>query len=127
MTDISARIKRFRTAAGLEILAGQDDASNDYLTCRLARPEDFWFHVAGFPGSHVVLRTNPGEEPGRDCIREAAAVAAWFSKMREGGMVPVSYCLARNVRKEKNFKAGTVRIGKEKKIKVRPALPAGEP
>ena len=43
---------------GFEILVGKGDARNDTLTFGVAEPRDFWLHVSGVPGSHVVVR-NP--------------------------------------------------------------------
>lgn len=119
------KFRRFRSVSGLEILAGQDDSGNEQVSFRLGRPGDLWFHVHGFPGSHVVLRCpEDGAEPDRESVQQAAAAAAWFSRMREGGVVPVSVCLVRDVRKPARAKPGTVTIRNERKIKVRPALPA---
>jgi len=112
------KIKKFLSSSGAEIWVGMDDASNDALSLKLAAPEDLWFHVAGFPGSHVLLR---GADD-RESIKEAAALAAWFSKMRNGRNVSVHYCPAKNVSKPRGARAGTVRIKREKKVKVTPAL-----
>lgn len=115
------KIKKFTSSTGLEILVGQDDASNDYLSLKLAGANDLWFHVAGFPGSHVVLRcAEAGED--KESVKEAAALAAWFSKMRNGKNVTVHYCPAQNVSKPKKSDAGTVNIKQFKKIKVNPQL-----
>lgn len=117
------KIKKFRSTAGIDIWVGQDDRSNDALSLKLAHPNDLWFHVSGLPGSHVVLRCGEQEiEPDRDSIREAAALAAWFSKMRQGGRVAVNYCLAKYVSKPRGAKPGTVSIKQAKKIKVLPKL-----
>jgi len=102
---------------------GQDDYSNDQLSIKVAHANDIWFHISGMPGSHVLLRC--GEEDlaaDKDSIREAAALAAWYSKMRNGGKTTVHYCLAKYVKKPRGAKPGTVTISKEKKIKVRPEL-----
>ena len=32
-----------------------DAKSNDHLTFNIADVNDYWFHVKGVPGSHVVL------------------------------------------------------------------------
>jgi len=118
------KIKKFISSNGLEILVGQDDASNDYLSLKLAKANDLWFHVAGFPGSHVVLRcSDTGDD--RESIEQAAALAAWFSKMRNGKNVSVHYCKAQNVSKPKKSKPGTVHIKQIKKIKVIPSLTEG--
>ncbi len=106
------------------VLAGKTDFDNDQLSIKMAKPDDWWFHVRGMPGSHVVLRVKAGEKPHRDILKMAAAVAAWHSKARKGGVVAVSGTLARYVTKPKGAKAGTVQIRKEQIFKVRPALPA---
>lgn len=38
--------------------AGKNAAGNDHVSFRIAKGEDFWFHVADYKGSHVVVR-NP--------------------------------------------------------------------
>lgn len=107
------------------MLAGRTDADNDRLSLSLARPDDWWFHVRGMPGSHVVLQVPPGQEAPREVLKQAAAVAAWHSKAREGGQVAVSCTRARYVTKPRGAKPGTVEIRKEEVLKVRPGLPAG--
>ncbi len=106
-----------------KVLAGKTDADNDQLSVKLAKPNDLWFHVRGTPGSHVILRCKPGEEPNRKIIKQAAAIAAYHSKARSGGLVAVSCTKARYVTKSKSAKAGTVVIRKETVLKVRPAVP----
>jgi predicted ribosome quality control (RQC) complex YloA/Tae2 family protein len=108
---------------GWKALAGRTDAENDRLSLRLARPNDRWFHVRGLPGSHVILRGPPGAEPGRGILKQAAAIAAYHSKARQGGVVAVSCTLARYVSKPHGAKAGTVQIRKEIVLRVRPGLP----
>lgn len=121
------KIKRFRSSTGLKILVGQDDESNDYLTFEVGHPNDIWMHVSGASGSHVILRCGEANiEPDRDSLREAAALAAWFSKMRAGGKVAVSYCRVKQVRKSRRAKAGTVSITGAKKLTVRPGAAGGD-
>jgi predicted ribosome quality control (RQC) complex YloA/Tae2 family protein len=104
------------------VLAGKTDADNDRLSIKLARPRDWWFHVRGMPGSHVLLRVGD-EEPSREVLEAAAAVAAWHSKARSGGVVAVSGTLAQFVTKPRGAPRGTVNIRKERVFKVRPAIP----
>jgi predicted ribosome quality control (RQC) complex YloA/Tae2 family protein len=89
----------------------------------VARPGDWWFHVRGLPGSHVVLQGPEGEDPDRATREMAAAIAAWHSKARAGGVVPVSCTRARYVAKPRGAPPGTVQIRKETVLKVRPGLP----
>ena len=105
------------------VLAGRTDADNDRLSLKEARPNDWWFHVRGMPGSHVLLKALPDEEPGKDILKAAAAVAAWHSKARTGGVTPVACTKAAHVTKPRGAKPGTVQIRKETILKVRPGLP----
>lgn len=118
------RLLTYTLAQGWKVLAGRTDADNDQLSLRIARPNDWWFHVRGMPGSHVILQARPGEEPTAEILKQAAAVAAYHSKARTGGMVAVSATRARFVSKPRGAQPGTVQIRKEKIIKIRPALPA---
>lgn len=118
------RVWEYRLEDGWTVLAGRTSADNDRLSLKLAHPNDWWFHVRGMPGSHVLLRAEKGREPDKSAIEAAAAIAAWHSKARNGGVAVVSMTRARHVSKPRGAKAGTVTIRKEQTIKVRPGLPA---
>jgi predicted ribosome quality control (RQC) complex YloA/Tae2 family protein len=111
---------------GFEVLVGKGDADNDVLTFRVAEPRDFWLHVAGAAGSHVVVR-NPDdlEELPADVLERAAALAAWHSKARgRRGKVEVHVCRAADVSKVRGAPAGEVRLRRWDAVRVYPA--AGE-
>lgn len=120
------RVWRYELPGGWIVLAGRTDADNDRLSLKLAKPNDWWFHVKGQPGSHVVLQVPAGEEPDRETVRAAAAVAAWHCRLRESKQVAVTGTRARYVTKPRGAKPGTVQVRKEETFKVRPAVP-GEP
>lgn len=105
------------------VMAGKTDADNERLSLKTASPNDWWFHVRGMPGSHVVLQSKSGRQPDRDTQKAAAAIAAWHSKARTGGVTAVSCTRARFVTKPKGARPGTVAIRRETVLKVRPALP----
>jgi hypothetical protein len=125
--DIPAKLlpRRYRTREGWEVWIGKTNEGNDYLTHRLARPEDYWFHVQGSPGSHVVLRRGKAkDEPSRDALREVAAWAAFFSRQRTSGTVPVIYVRKKYVRKPRGAKPGLAEVIRdEKTLFVKPAEP----
>lgn len=121
--NIKHSIIEYNLPGGWTVLAGKTDTDNDYLSLKAANPNDYWFHVKGMPGSHVILREKPGEEPEKEVLRQAAAVAAWHSKARNGGVTPVSCTMAKYVGKPRGARPGTVSIKKESVIKVRPAIP----
>ncbi|MDF7807003.1 NFACT RNA binding domain-containing protein [Pontiellaceae bacterium B12219] len=114
---------KYELPDGFEALAGKTDADNDLLSLRIAEANDLWFHVRGLPGSHVILRHPEGGRPDNALIRQTAAIAAWHSKARNAGNVPVNYTEAKHVGKPRGAKPGSVTIKREKTIKVRPALP----
>ncbi len=116
-------VHEYLLEGGWTVWAGKNDADNDRLSLKIARSDDWWFHVRGMPGSHVLLRVEPGQEPDRETLKRAAAVAAYHSKARTGGVVAVTGTLARYVTKPRGAKPGTVAIRKETLFKVRPAVP----
>ena len=121
--DQEVKVYEYELPGGWKVLAGKTDEDNDILSIRLAHPEDWWFHVRGMPGSHVLLRHRPDEEPDRETLKCAAAIAAYHSKAREGGMVSVSCTRAKYVTKPRGAKPGTVTIRRESLLKVRPWIP----
>ena len=80
--------RRFTSPDGMEILVGRTARDNDTLTFQIASQRDFWLHVAGCPGSHVIVR-NPEGLPSlpRETLRFAAVLAARHSKARAAGQV----------------------------------------
>ncbi|MEM7165739.1 MAG: NFACT RNA binding domain-containing protein [Planctomycetota bacterium] len=112
----------YELPGGLRALAGKTDADNDQLSLRIAAANDYWFHVKGMPGSHVILLCGD-IEPDRETLKQAAAIAAYHSKARGGGTVAVNMTQAKHVSKPKGAKPGTVQIRRESTLKVKPALP----
>lgn len=117
-------VHRYELPGDWEVLAGKTELDNELLSLKVARPGDWWFHVRGMPGSHVILRHAGDGAPDRDTLRAAAAIAAWHSKARSGGLTAVSCTQAKHVSKPRGARPGTVTIRREKVIRVRPALPS---
>lgn len=117
------RLMAYELPGGWKVLAGKTDSANDILSLQVARPRDWWFHVRGMPGSHVILQAKEDTEPDKNTLKRAAAIAAYHSKARAGGTVAVSCTQARHVTKPRGVKPGTVQIRNEIVLKVRPALP----
>ena len=116
--------RRFTVDGGFEVLAGKSSENNDELTLHVAKPHDLWFHARGSSGSHVILRVSTGKgEPGKKAREQAAAIAAYYSKMKTAGLVPVAMTEKKYVRKPKGAKAGSVVLEREKVVFVRPGLP----
>ena len=122
-TDLHPDCWRYELPGGWEVLAGKTDTDNDILSLKTAKANDLWFHVRSLPGSHTILRHPDSGKPDNATIKQAAAIAAWHSKARNAGTVPVSCTEAKHVGKPRGAKPGSVTIKREKTIKVRPALP----
>jgi len=120
------KIRETQDPRGYVVLWGMNAEANDYLTRRVARPNDLWLHARGATGSHVVIRTNnqPDRVP-RDTILFAAHIAARNSSQKHASLVPVAYTLAKHVRRPRHAPPGTVTLSREKVLFVRPGLGKG--
>lgn len=94
----------FVSSAGVDILVGKNNLQNDELT-RSARPGETWLHAKDIPGSHVIV---VGEDPDEATLREAALLAAYYSKACASSNVPVDYTLKRYVKKPAGARPGFV-------------------
>jgi len=110
----------FNSSDGLSILVGRSGPGNDRLTWRLARPHDLWLHAQGTPGSHVVVRLQKGKQAPPRTLREAAQIAAYYSRARGEAKVPVDYALRKYLRKPRAGAPGVVLLSREKTIVVQP-------
>ena len=119
-----SRILRYKLPGDWTLLVGATDDGNDYLSTTIAEPDDWWFHADGVPGSHVILRAKTTEEPGRETLRQAAAVAAYHSKARAAGTAKVHCTRARYVTKPRGVKIGTVRVSQGTVLRVYPGIDA---
>ena len=54
---------RYTAPSGCELLVGRNNRQNDLLSFRTAVEYDLWFHTQEIPGSHVLLRLEPGAVP----------------------------------------------------------------
>jgi predicted ribosome quality control (RQC) complex YloA/Tae2 family protein len=117
-------VARYRTLeyAGFRVLVGKAGEDNDNLTFGVARPRDFWLHVGGCPGSHVVVE-NPDSlaELPRPVLTRAAELAAWYSKARSArGKVEVHVCRVADVSKPRGFEPGKVLLRRFDVVRVYP-------
>jgi predicted ribosome quality control (RQC) complex YloA/Tae2 family protein len=113
--------RRFVSPDGLIVLVGRTATDNDILTFDLADPQDFWLHVGGTSGSHVIVR-NPERlaRLPRDTVRFAAMLAARHSRARAAGKVPVHLTQRRSVRKPRGVPPGTVTLTEFATVRVEP-------
>lgn len=101
------------------LLVGKNNVQNDYITLKLAKAHDIWFHTKEIHGSHAVLITN-GKEPPMDVLIRCAQIAAYYSKAKMSSNVPVDYTQVKFVKKPSGSKPGFVIYTHNKTINVTP-------
>ena len=111
--------RRFLTGDGIEVLVGRSSEGNDYLTTRLARGNDLFFHLEGYPGSHVVLRAGGRTDPPPSSLLDACELAAHFSRLKAASHADVHVAPVKNVRKPRGAKPGLVYVAGGRTIHLR--------
>ena len=110
-------LNEFKLSSGKHVLVGKNNYQNDWLTLKKANKSDYWFHVKNMPGSHVILRD---DQPSEDDIKEAAEIAAFFSKGKDSAHVQVDYVQDKRVKKPNGAKPGFVIYTGQNSIEVTP-------
>ena len=112
-TPINLKIDNF------EVLIGKNNKQNDFLTTKLARKNDIWFHTKDIHGSHVILKIEK-EFPSTATIEKCASLAAYYSKGKLSSNVPVDYTFVKYVKKPSGAKPGMVIYTHQKTLFVNP-------
>ena len=100
----------YRTSDGFLVLRGKNAKAGEQLL-RKASPFDLWFHVAGGPGAHVILRRDhPGREVPRQSLLEAAGLATLASFAGKAGGADVMLAKVADVRRIKGAATGRVTV-----------------
>jgi len=112
--------RSYLSSDGFEILVGRTARDNDYLTFKVAKPNDLWLHTGDYSGSHVVVRNATRKDVPHRTLIEAAQLAAQFSQARKDPKVDVHYTQRKFVSKPKGAAPGLVRLMRFKNITVEP-------
>lgn len=105
--------KTFQSADGTPIWVGKSAKDNDDLTFHHTRGNEWWLHVSGLPGSHVVVKST---EPSQETLRDAALLAMHYSKYAHAERAEVHVTQCKYVRKPKGAPDGKVEIRGERAI-----------
>ena len=117
---------KFISSDGFTIYVGKNNLQNEEVTFKLASGGDWWFHVKGQPGSHVIVKSEGRELPDR-CFEEAAALAAWYSSAPRGEKTEVDYTLKKEIKKPGLYKPGMVIYHTNYSLTIIPALLPHQP
>jgi len=107
-TQLRLPFKKF-TFRNWEIWVGRSAKDNDTMTFKHAHKEDWWLHVQGYAGSHVVIR-NPQHrnDVPPDILQRAASLAITHSDAKHASYVPVIYTKVKFVQKPRKSTPGSV-------------------
>jgi len=113
------RVRELLGPGGYTVLYGENAEANDFLTVRVARPNDYWLHVRGSPSAHVVIVTrNHPEKVSKETIMFAAKIVVQNSPSKHSGYVPVDYTLKKYVRRPKGAAKGMAMYTHEKTVHI---------
>ena len=122
--DVKNKFRQFILYDKYLIFVGKNSKNNDELTTSFAKQNDYWFHARSVSGSHVVLRYDKSHgEIQKILLEKTASLAAFYSKAKTSGLVPVSYTQKKYVIKRKGMEPGKVYLLKEKVLIVKPEIP----
>ncbi len=106
------------------IYIGKNNLQNDYLTNKLARNNDYWFHVKDGSGAHVIVSV-PGNacdyQMNEETIRLVANLSAYYSKFLSSSSVPVDYTKVKYLKKIPGMKGYHVTYTNHKTIYIDPS------
>ncbi len=102
-----------------EIFIGKNNKQNDYIISKLSAPEDFWFHVQGDFGSHILVKNKIKLDTLPDEVMlKAATLAAEYSERKNDGKVNIIYTKRKYLRKPPAANLGYVTHKNEKEITI---------
>lgn len=112
------------TFQDVTIYIGKNNLQNDYLTNKLARNNDYWFHVKDSSGAHVIVSVpeNASDyQMNEETIRLAANLSAYYSKYSSSSSVPVDYTKVKYLKKIPGMKGYHVTYTNQKTIYIDPS------
>lgn len=109
------------TVDGFTLFVGKNNKQNDYITTKLGKNDDLWFHTKDIRGSHALLKCN-GSKVSNNTIITCAQITAFHSKAKLSSNVPVDYCPVKNVKKPSGSKPGMVIYNNYNTINVNPKI-----
>ncbi|MFI3128853.1 MAG: NFACT RNA binding domain-containing protein [Bacillota bacterium] len=83
---------------GVDVYLGKSALQNDFVSFRIAKRDDVWFHINKYFGSHVVAKVKLDEIPD-DVLIICAEIAAFHSDAKTSEKAVVDYTIAGNLKK----------------------------
>ncbi len=93
---------------GYNIFVGKNNMQNEYITHKIAKPNDIWLHAQKIHGSHVIIKKINDAEIPNNIIEFASNLAAFYSKGKDDSKITIDYCIKKYVKKHPSSKPGMV-------------------
>ena len=110
--NVKPSITRYVDEDGYVILVGKNNTQNNYITNKLARPSDYFFHIASYPGCHVIYN-GPLDE---NKIKLVANICVYHSK--KNSIMAVDYVQVKYLKKVKGMAGSFVTYTNQKTTHV---------
>ncbi|MBQ2205215.1 MAG: DUF814 domain-containing protein, partial [Lachnospiraceae bacterium] len=107
--------------SGIDIYVGKNNLQNEYLTFKVASPDDTWLHIKNATGSHVIVKKKYEKLDDKTFV-EAASLAEYFSEKRNETKATVDYTLRKELKKVKGKAPGFCIYHKNYSINVKPEV-----
>jgi len=107
--------KKFLSFDETVILVGRSAKDSDTMLRLYANGNDWWFHVDGMKGAHVIAKCKVLSE---DVLKASAMLAAWNSNAKKDSKAIIKYTQVKFLKKAKKLKPGQVLVSKEKNITI---------
>lgn len=120
----AAKPLHFVSEDGFDVYVGKNNYQNEAITFGLADGGDWWFHAKGAPGSHVIVKSG-NEEPSDATFEAAAALAAWYSSLKDAPKAEVDYTKKKNIKKPAGGRPGFVIYHTNYSMAVAPGIHPG--
>ena len=111
---------------GYTVYVGKNNAQNNYVTFKSAKPSDIWLHTQKIHSSHVIIVNDRQGEVPLDTIVKCAEICAYYSQANGGGKIPVDYTAKANVKKPPKAPLGYVIYNTYQTVIVEPNRRVGE-
>ena len=103
---------------GYDVYIGRNNRQNDFLTTKIASPEDYWFHARNCPGSHVVLKLPNKNVPDEDTLYKCALLAKKYSASSNDTKSGIIYTRRKYLKKPPKSNLGYITYKNEREIIV---------
>ncbi|MBO4623640.1 MAG: NFACT family protein [Bacilli bacterium] len=105
-------ITRYIDEDGYTILVGKNNTQNNYITNKLAKATDYFFHIASYPGCHVIYNGPLND----DKIKLVANICVYHSK--KTSIMAVDYVQVKYLKKVKGESGSFVTYTNQKTTHV---------